>query len=348
MCDYNLIVNGLQEVVGKDQLRELASARVVNVYWGTAPTGRIHLGYFLPMLKIAELLRANCGVTILIADLHAMLDNLKSTPEQVTARSDYYERTIRIMLQSLGIDLTRIAFVRGTDFQLSKKYTIDMYKINTMCSITDAKHAGAEVVKQTDNPIMTGLLYPTLQALDEEYLHVDAQLGGIDQRKIFMFAREYLPKIGYKKRVHLMTRMIPGLRKVARDQSECVEKMSASDESTKLDLLDTKKKIRKKINGAYAVPGDVDDNSVLEILQNIISPLLNFTEANFVIDRKPEHGGALEYKNHQQVVEDYAAQLLHPGDLKMGVADAINRFFEPIRTEFAKPDMQKLLKNAYN
>jgi tyrosyl-tRNA synthetase len=55
-------------------------------------------------------------------------------------------------------------------------------------------------VKQVKNPLMSSLLYPILQALDEEWLGVDAQFGGIDQRKIFMFAREHLPSIGYKKR----------------------------------------------------------------------------------------------------------------------------------------------------
>ena len=31
---------------------------------------------------------------------------------------------------------------------------------------------------------------PLPQALDEEYLHVDAQFGGVDQRKIFTFAEK--------------------------------------------------------------------------------------------------------------------------------------------------------------
>jgi len=57
------------------------------------------------------------------------------------------------------------------------------------------------------------LLYPILQALDEQYLEVDAQFGGVDQRKIFMFARDKLPKIGYNKRCHLMNPLIPGLGK---------------------------------------------------------------------------------------------------------------------------------------
>jgi tyrosyl-tRNA synthetase len=46
------------------------------------------------------------------------------------------------------------------------------------------------VVKQVQHPLLSGLLYPGLQALDEEHLKVDAQFGGIDQRKIFTFAEK--------------------------------------------------------------------------------------------------------------------------------------------------------------
>ena len=48
---------------------------------------------------------------------------------------------------------------------------------------------------------LSGFMYPILQALDEQYLDVDVQYGGIDQRKILMFARENLPRVGYKERV---------------------------------------------------------------------------------------------------------------------------------------------------
>jgi len=76
----------------------------------------------------------------------------------------------------------------------------------------NAKKAGAEVVKQVSSPLLSGLLYPLLQALDEEYLGVDIQFGGVDQRKIFTFAEKTLPRIGYKKRMHLMNPMVPGLQ----------------------------------------------------------------------------------------------------------------------------------------
>ena len=62
------------------------------------------------------------------------------------------------------------------------------------------------------HPLLSGLLYPGLQALDEEYLGCDAQFGGVDQRKIFTYAEKYLPALGYAKRAHLMNPMVPGLQ----------------------------------------------------------------------------------------------------------------------------------------
>ena len=33
--------------------------------------------------------------------------------------------------------------------------------------------------------------------------------------KIFVYAEEFLPKLGYKKRIHLMNPMVPGFQKPA-------------------------------------------------------------------------------------------------------------------------------------
>lgn len=106
-----------------------------------------------------------------------------------------------------GFVLFWFRFVKGTDYQLSKEYTLDVYKLTSVVTQHDAKKAGAEVVKQVEYPLLSGLLYPGLQALDEEYLKVDAQFGGVDQRKIFTFAEKYLPQLGYEKRIHFMNPM---------------------------------------------------------------------------------------------------------------------------------------------
>lgn len=57
-----LITRNLQEVLGRDRLIKLLDERDLRVYWGTATTGRPHIGYFVPMVKIADFLKAGCEV----------------------------------------------------------------------------------------------------------------------------------------------------------------------------------------------------------------------------------------------------------------------------------------------
>ena len=59
---HSLIVRNLQEVLGDDQLQKVLAERDLRVYWGTATTGRPHIGYFVPMAKIADFLHAGCEV----------------------------------------------------------------------------------------------------------------------------------------------------------------------------------------------------------------------------------------------------------------------------------------------
>ena len=207
-----LIKDNLAEIIGEAELVEkIKSGKTLKVYWGTSPTGKPHIGYFLPLIKIAQLVKAGCEITILFADLHAYLDAMKTSWDLLELRTKYYEQLIKQILIELGVDLDRIKFVKGSDYQLSKEYTVDVYKFMSKITVDSAQKGGAEVVKQTANPALSGLAYPLLQVLDEVYLEADAELGGQDQRKIFMLSRDHIHKIGYKPAIHLMNPMIPSI-----------------------------------------------------------------------------------------------------------------------------------------
>ena len=131
-----LICRNLDEVMGGEvavnRMRSVLQERDLRIYWGTATTGAPHIAYFVPMSKLADFLRAGCHVTILFADLHAFLDNLKAPWERLQHRTTYYEEVIKGMLESIGVPLDRLQFVRGTSYQLTKEYTLDMYKLSTV------------------------------------------------------------------------------------------------------------------------------------------------------------------------------------------------------------------------
>lgn len=157
---YTLITRNLQEVLGEDKIRTVLKERDLKLYWGTATTGKPHVAYFVPMSKIADFLRAGTEVTILFADLHAYLDNMKAPWELLELRVKYYEESIKAMLESIGVPLDKLKFVKGTEYELSKQYTLDVYRLSSLITAHDAKKAGAEVVKQVEHPLLSGLLYP--------------------------------------------------------------------------------------------------------------------------------------------------------------------------------------------
>ncbi len=343
---FELITRNLQEVLGADELKaKLQSGEQLKIYWGTSPTGRPHVGYLVPLLKLAHFLKAGCRVIVLFADLHAYLDSMKSSWELLEHRTKYYEIVIKKVLEILGVDTSVLFFVRGTQFQLSERYTLDMYKMLAKTSFHKAQKAGAEVVKQSDNPLMSSLVYPILQALDEEYLDVDAEFGGVDQRKIFTLSQETLPSIGYKKRIHLMNPMIPSFIR----EDHCESKMSSSDPNSKIDLLDSIKMIDQKVNRAFCEEGNFYDNPLLVFCKYVIFPILTLQGENAFTIRRPEkYGGDIVFSNYEELEKQFMDRGLHPGDLKKGVREFLAVLLAPLRDMFlADKELQELMKRAY-
>jgi tyrosyl-tRNA synthetase len=74
---FNLIVRNLEEHYGDEYILKILQERDLKLYWGTAPTGAPHCGsssiqawtliagYFVPMTKIADFLKAGVHVKIL-------------------------------------------------------------------------------------------------------------------------------------------------------------------------------------------------------------------------------------------------------------------------------------------
>jgi len=330
-----LIKRNTEEIVTLEELEELLKKKKKPVvYLGTAITGRPHIAYFLWIHKLADFLKAGFKVKLLLADLHGALDN---TPWDVLdARYNYYKKLMPLMFKSVGADVKNFEIVKGSDFQLKKEYISDVLKMSTFTTVRDCNKAASEVVKFGDNPKLSGLIYPIMQSLDEVYLKVDVQYGGLDQRKILMFARENLPKMGYERRVEIMTPMIPGLEG---------GKMSASVESSKIDLLDDEKTVNEKIKRAYCKEGEVEGNGVLAFLKNVVIVIKQDSNKKFIVERDEKFGGNLEFERYEDLEKMYANKELHPLDLKNALAKEVNNLLSIIRKN--RKELEKLSKKAY-
>ena len=213
-------------------------------------------------------------------------------------------------------------FLTGSDYQLSRNYQIDIFKLSTLANIKTALHAASEVTRMK-NPKVSELIYPIMQTLDEEYLHVDMQLGGLDQRHIMAFAREYLPKIGYEKRVELMMPLMPSLKGPG-------VKMSSSIAGTNIKVNASEDEIKKTINAAYCPMGVIEDNPIVSIATLLIIP----TEKKLLIERDNKFGGDVEITSAAQLENLYSNKVIHPADLKAAVSKYLVAKFARVRNYF--------------
>ena len=333
----SLVKRNLKELIGEKELVELLqSGKTPSVYIGTAITGKPHVGYFVWGVKMLDLMKAGFKVKVLLADVHGALD--KTSWDLLEKRYQYYQKVITGMFESLGADLSKLEFIKGSSFQLTKEFMLDLLKLATAVTVHDSTKAASDVVKLGDKPKLGGLIYPLMQALDEEYLKVDAQYAGVDQRKIMVFARENLPKIGYKSRIEIMSPLIPGLQGPG-------AKMSASIPHSKIGLLEDEKTVKDKLAKAYCPEGVVEGNGVLALLKYVVMPIKEDSKEELIINRPEKFGGDMKIKEYSELEEAFSAKKLHPLDLKNALAREMNSLLGPIRKKMESEG--KLISEAY-
>jgi tyrosyl-tRNA synthetase len=296
----------------------------------------MHIGHFTTMRKLADFLEAGLDVTVLVADLHAHLDDEKSPFDLLDARTEYYTAAIEGMIEAAGADPEGITFVRGQDLELTPEYTLELLRMAAETTLNRVQRAGSEVVRQSGDPKLGGLIYPLMQSLDVKALDADIAYGGIDQRGIYMLSREILPEHGHDKPVCVFAPLLSGLTG---------GKMSASEEGSKIALTDDDDAIDEKIQGAYCPAGEVEDNGVLEYLRYLVFPVLAERGEPLVVERPEEYGGDLTYAGYDELEADFVSGELHPADLKPAAAAAVSAVVDPVRERLlAEPE---LLAEAY-
>ncbi len=301
-----LVTRNTAEMLTRSELEEkLSGKKSLSVYYGRAITGPLHMGHLISLSKLLDLQHAGFNTIILLADIHAALDDLKCKWEDLDIRKEYSRKALELSMEWKE----KPKMVVGSDFQLGKDYQMDIFKMSTLSTVSAATHAASEVTRMK-NPKVSELIYPIMQALDEQYLGVDMQLGGLDQRHILTFAREYLPKIGYEKRMEIMMPLLTSMKGPG-------VKMSSSVPGSYLKVNASEKEIRSVINGAYCPEGVSNQNPIIETVSMFILP----NEGRFLIGRDSKYGGDIEITSSEQLKEMFTKKSLHPADLKKAVAD---------------------------
>ncbi len=309
MDTYERVTRNTVEVVTEDDLRTLLAKPQKKVYAGYEPSGEIHLGHLVTINKLVDLQTAGFEITVLLADLHAFL-NRKGTMEKVAELADYNRRCFE------GLGLKNVKYVLGSDLQLNRDYELLVLQLSQQITLNRATRSMDEVGRQMDHPTVSQMVYPIMQMADIAMLGVDAAVGGIDQRKIHMLAREHLINFGYKAPVCIHTPILNGLDG---------KKMSSS-QGNYISVADTEEEIHKKCQKAFCPP-EILENPVLQIFQfHVFSRLSKIT-----IKRPEKFGGDRTFTNYPDLELSYSKGEVHPLDLKKSCGESLVEILEPVR-----------------
>jgi len=309
MDPFQLATRNTVEVVTAEDLRLALAKEKPRCYAGYEPSGEIHLGHLVTVNKLMDLQAAGFHVVVLLADLHAFL-NRKGTLGEVGDLARYN----RACFEALG--LSGVEYVTGSGLQLVPEYEILVLRLAQQITLNRAQRSMDEVGRQMEHPTVSQMIYPIMQMVDIARLGVDVAVGGIDQRKIHMLAREFLPSVGFPAPVCIHTPLLLGLDG---------EKMSSS-KGNYISVAEKEEDIGKKIRKAFCPPG-TEENPVLQILQHHIFP-----RAGQVTVKRPEKfGGNRTFGTYEEMASAYVNGEVHPMDLKAATTDSLVEILRPVR-----------------
>lgn len=357
------LIKNSAEVITEDELRErLESGVQLTHYIGFEISGYVHLGTgLMSALVMKDLTDLGVKCTVWLADWHTFinkkLDAKFETAQKIGRR--YFAEALKASFKAVGGDPDKL------DIRLASE---EYYKIDDRKDFAWIPyHYWETVIRVSQNAstarIMRSLdimgrqkggevdyartMYPSMQVADVFFLEVDIAHAGMDQRKAHVVMRDVAKKVyaDKSKPIALHHPLLIGLQQPPqwpipsdKDEKDVIldMKMSKSDPASALWVHDDEKTIEEKIKKAFCPEKEVKYNPILNWVGHIF--FWNRMQP-FRIERKPEHGGDVEFKTYEELESAYAAGDVHPMDLKAAVAKELTELLAPVREHFAKPEI---------
>jgi tyrosyl-tRNA synthetase len=311
----NTLERNVEEIITREELETALTSpakRKLRAYVGYEPSGSVHIGHLPIVNKLMELQRTGFHIIVLLADIHAYL-NEKGSFEQIRETADYNKRCFA----AAGLS-EETEFILGSSFQLRVDYMMNVLKLAAVTTEKRARRSMDELSRSKEDRKVSQTIYPLMQAVDIAFLDIDVAVGGIDQRKIHMLSRENLPKLGFKPPICIHTPLLIGLDG---------EKMSSSM-GNYISVHESAESVEAKIMDAFCPPEVAATNPILQIYRHAIFPRVREVK----IERKAKYGGDLSYARYDELESDYVHGRLHPLDVKINAVRYLNEVLEPMRS----------------
>lgn len=277
---------------------------------GIKPTGELHLGNYVGMLKNAVALQGDYQAIYFIVDYHALTVDI--TASELTTNT----RRMAVDALSVGINPRQSIFFRQSDVPEHAELA---WIFNCLTPIMELERMTQykDMRERNKSGANAGLYtYPVLQAADILIYHGEFVPVGEDQLQHLELSRVIARKFN-KRYGNYFAEIKPLLTTVPRLMSlnDPMKKMSKSlGPKSYLALRDAPDVVREKISKAVTDSLDGDSTSL--------------GGGHNLLTLYKEFGDAARYKRYERL---YELKELSYADLKKDLTDAIIKFLKPIQ-----------------
>ncbi|PIN70308.1 tyrosine--tRNA ligase [Candidatus Woesearchaeota archaeon CG11_big_fil_rev_8_21_14_0_20_43_8] len=324
-----------EEIITEDDLRILLETNDNPIaYDGFEPSGNIHIAQgLLRTININKMLKAGVRFKLWVADWFGWMNNkMGGDLDKIKTVGEYFIEVWR----ACGLDVDKVDFLWASDEMDKKEYwklVIQIARNNTVKRITRCAQIMGR--NETESLSAAQIFYPCMQCADIFHLKADIAQLGMDQRKVNMLAREIGPALKFKKPVAVHHHMLMGLTQPPATELSGIDKkiamkMSKSKPDTAIFMTDPYDEIKRKFKKAYCPEKIIEENPVMEYAKYIVFERFD----TFKVERPEKYGGDLLFNTYDELCQSFVKGELHPFDLKMGIADHIEKLIEPVRKHF--------------
>jgi tyrosyl-tRNA synthetase len=333
-----------EEIIEEDELKKLLeSGEELIAYDGFEPSGQMHIAQgLLRAVNVNKMIQAGVKFKMLVSDWTAFCnDKYGGDLEKIKVVGEYFIEVWRVC----GMD-PRIEFVWASDLVKKTEYwklVVQVGRTNKLPRfIRTAEFMGREA--QGENLSAAQIIYPCIQISDIFTLGARITQLGMDQRKVNMLAREIGPQLGFWKPIVVSHHMLMSLNppvdvKGSKADIMIAKKMSKSSPDSAIFMTDTHEDIKRKINKAWCLEGDIKDSPILEYYKYILFEKF----PQIVIERPQKFGGQVILNSYENLERLFGERKIHPLDVKQKAIELLDNLLQPVRDHFVNNDRARLL-----
>lgn len=343
----NRLVKNLAEVITEDELRErINSGGRLTHYIGFEISGYVHIGQgIMSALVIKDLQALGVKCTIWLADWHTAINHKLDGTKETAAKigKGYFTQAMKACLIAVCADADAVEFRLASEWYAkdAMKYWETVVNVAKNTTLARMQRSISIMGKEAGEDVeLAALLYPAMQVADIFYQDIAIAHASMDQRKAHVVMRDVADKINPSLRQGFGGQGKPiAIHHPLIDSLTGENKMSKSKPDSAIFIHDSADDITRKITKAFCEEKNIEKNPILNWTKHI---LFWNRSTKFVIERKPEHGGNIEFETFEQLKDMYCTGNVHPMDLKAAVAKEIIALLAPARQHFAKPEIAAL------